>query len=62
MLAVLCCTEVVLMAETSCLSVQSKKIGNLTCAALVQQQHCKRTSHVHGRECQLVLFCVSVGR
>ena len=31
-------------------------------ALLVQQQHCKQTSQMHGRDCQLVLYCVSVGK
>ncbi len=29
-------------------------------ALLVQQQHCKQTSQMHGRDSQLSLLCVSV--
>jgi len=29
-------------------------------ALLVQQQHCKQTSQMHGRDSQLPLLCVSV--
>jgi hypothetical protein len=62
MLAVWCCREVVLIAGRSCLGVQSTKLGDLTCTLLVQQQLCKQTSQMHGRDCQLVLYCVSVGK
>jgi len=48
------------MAGKSCLGVQSTKHGDLTCAFLEQQQYCKQTSQMHGRDSKLLPFCVSV--